>query len=121
MKLSKNMGYWDASSYIANNGLFINAVISKNIHRAIHPSEERTYNIRELLWLMGMPNDFDVIEQFKNWYHISQNVPVNTATYIAKQIKLFLCGKLQLSNTNFVKQDNIKQKNDIGSIAYNTW
>lgn len=114
-KRDKGLGYWDSSTYLANDGLYVNAVISKNIHRSLHPKEERGYNIRELLWLMGMPHDFEMIEAKKNWNHISQNVPVKTSTFIGNQIKMYLENKLTISSTEFVKQDNIKQRLDTPS------
>jgi len=117
-KIKDNKGYWDSSTYLANDGKFINAVISKNVHRCLHPTQERGLNIRELLHLMGMPHDFEMIEAKKNWNHISQNVPVKTATFIGSQIKLYLEHKLAISKTDFVKQDNIGGRTDVGSIEY---
>ena len=114
-KRAKGLGYWDSTTYLANDGLYVNAVISKNIHRSLHPTEERGYNIRELLHLMGHPHDFEMIEPKKNWDHISQNVPVKTATFIGSQIKEYLEGNLHISSTSFVKQDNIRQRLDTPS------
>ena len=114
-KREQGLGYWDSTTYLANDGLYVNAVISKNIHRSLHPTEERGYNIRELLHLMGHPHDFEMIDPKKNWNHISQNVPVKTATFIGSQIKAYLEGKLQISSTPFVMQDNIKQRLDTPS------
>lgn len=64
-KISKGLGYWDSSTYLANDGQYVNAVISKNIHRSLHPTLERGYNIRELLHLMGHPHDFTMIDPQK--------------------------------------------------------
>jgi site-specific DNA-cytosine methylase len=114
-KRAQGLGYWDSTTYLANDGLYVNAVISKNIHRSLHPVQERGYNIRELLHLMGHPHDFEMIEPLKNWNHISQNVPVKTATHIGTQIRKYLDGELQVSSTEFVKQDNIKQRLDTPS------
>jgi len=114
-KRAQGLGYWDSTTYLANDGLYVNAVISKNIHRSLHPTQERGYNIRELLHLMGHPNDFEMIEPLKNWNHISQNVPVKTATHIGTQIRKYLDGELSVSSTEFVKQDNIKQRLDTPS------
>lgn len=115
-KREQGLGYWDSTTYLANDGQYVNAVISKNIHRSLHPTEERGYNIRELLHLMGHPHDFEMIEAKKNWNHISQNVPVKTATFIGTQIKEYLNGKLPISSTPFVMQDNIKQRLDTPSM-----
>ena len=114
-KREQGLGYWDSTTYLANDGKYVNAVISKNIHRSLHPTEERGYNIRELLWLMGHPHDFEMIDAKRNWNHISQNVPVKTATFIGSQIKQYLENKLQISSTQFVKQDNINQRLDTAS------
>lgn len=115
-KREQGLGYWDSTTYLANDGQYVNAVISKNIHRSLHPTEERGYNIRELLHLMGHPHDFEMIEAKKNWNHISQNVPVKTATFIGSQIREYLQGKLPISSTLFVMQDNIKQRLDTPSM-----
>jgi site-specific DNA-cytosine methylase len=114
-KIEQGLGYWDSTTYLANDGLYVNAVISKNIHRSLHPTEERGYNIRELLHLMGHPHDFEMIDAKKNWNHISQNVPVKTATFVGTQIKEYLDHKLPIASTSFVKQDNIKQRLDTPS------
>lgn len=116
-KSEAGLGYWDSTTYIANGGQYVNAVISKNIHRSLHPREERGYNIRELLHLMGHPHDFEMIEPVKNWNHISQNVPVKTGAFIAGQIREYLDGNLQHANTRFLKQDNISKRVDTPSYA----
>lgn len=115
-KRSKGLGYWDSSTYMPNDGLYVNAMISKNIHRSLHPTQERGYNIREILHLMGHPHDFEMIDAKRNWVHISQNVPVKTATFIGSQIREYLNGKLPIASTSFVMQDNIKQRLDTPSM-----
>lgn len=119
-KREQGLGYWDSTTYLANDGLYVNAVISKNIHRSLHPTQERGYNIRELLHLMGHPHDFEMIEPIKNWNHISQNVPVKTATHIGRQLGKYINGELDIASTPFVKQDNIKQRLDTPSHPVQT-
>ena len=46
----------------------------------------------------------------KNWNHVCQNVPVDTATYWASQVLDFCDGRLEDSGAIFVKQDNIKKE-----------
>ena len=46
----------------------------------------------------------------RNWNHVCQNVPVDTATFWAGQVVKFCNGGLQDSGAVFVKQDNIKQE-----------
>ena len=76
----------------------------------IHPIEDRYLNIRECLTIMRMPDDFQLIGGKKNLNHICQNVPVSTAADWAEQIKLYLNGKLQMIDTEFMMFDNKSQK-----------
>ena len=48
--------------------------------------------------------------EVRNWNHVCQNVPVDTATFWAGQVVKFCNGGLQDSGAVFVKQDNIKQE-----------
>ena len=54
-KLKLDLGYWDES--VKFMGPYFSAVISKNITSAVHPTEDRFFNVRELLHLMGMPHE----------------------------------------------------------------
>lgn len=115
-KVQQGLGYWDSTPYIPNEGKFTNAIIGKNCGKTIHPIEERCLTIRELLWLMGHPHDFELLNPKSNWPHITQNVPVSTSRYIGSQIKKYLDNELKIQDQNFVKQDNIKQKIDFPKI-----
>ena len=57
-KLAMGKGYWDDS--IKFMGDSFAAVIKKNIVSAIHPDQDRFFNLREILHLMGFPHDFEV-------------------------------------------------------------
>lgn len=116
-KLSLGLGFWDGSTCLQNGGMYINALIAKNMQKLLHPSKERGYNIREMLHLMGHPHNFEMIDPKKNWWQISQNVPVPAAEFVGSQIKEYLNGNLKISSTTFVKQDNIKQKLDTLSYS----
>ena len=107
-KLNRGLGYWDDSPKFL--GDHFTAVITKNVAFAAHPEEDRFFNIRELLHLMGMPDDFQVENPGKNWNHICQNVPVTTAADWAGQVVKFCRGQLEISPFSFIKQDNISQK-----------
>ena len=112
-KVKDGKNFWDSSTFLTHQGRYMNAVVNKAANRMLQPKYERGYTIRELLWLMGHPHDFDLATE-KNWGHISQNVPVKTATYIGGQIKNYLNNELELSNSSFVKQNNDKQVIDEG-------
>ena len=106
-KLSRGLGYWDDS--VKFMGDYFSAVISKNIGFAVHPTEDRFFNVRELLHLMGMPHDYQ-IDSIKNVNHICQNVPVNTAHDWAEEVVKFCRGEAKMSNFTFLKQDNVTQQ-----------
>lgn len=75
-KVADGKGYWDASPIFATGK--VNAVISKNSFRQIHPKYNRYLTIRELMSLMGYPDDYMLIDAQKNFNHICQSLPVNT-------------------------------------------
>lgn len=111
-KVKEGKNFWDSSTFITHQGRYMNAVVNKAANRMLQPKYERGYTVRELLWLMGHPHDFDLVEPTKNWTQISQNVPVKTATYIGNNIKKYLNGELNISTEVFVKQDNTKKRID---------
>lgn len=111
-KKDDGKSFWDNTSILANRGEYTNAIVGKSLTSMINPNEERSYNIRELLWLMGMPHDFELFNFKKNWNHICQNVPVTTASFIANNIKDYLDNKLQIKQIDFLKQNNNTQTID---------
>lgn len=111
-KLEDGKSFWDNTTILANRGKFTNAIVGKSLPSMVHPSEERAYNIRELLHLMGMPLDFELNEPKKYYNCICQNVPVTTAKFICDNIKNYLSGNLQIYSSDFLKQNNLKRKID---------
>ena len=93
-KVSNNKNFWDSSATYFENET--NAIIGKYMDVIIHPIEDRYLNIRELMHLMGLPHDFDLINE-KDYGHISQNVPVNTAMDWINEIKKFIDGDISYS------------------------
>ena len=112
-KREQGKSFWDNTTILANRGEFTNAIVGKSLTSMVHPTEERGYNVRELLWLMGMPHDFELINFKKNWNHICQNVPVKTATFIANNLKDYLLGELPISEAEFMKQSNFTESIDV--------
>lgn len=112
-KREQGKSFWDNTTILANRGEFINAIVGKSLTSMVHPTEERGYNVRELLWLMGMPHDFELMDFKKNWNHICQNVPVKTATFIANNLKDYLNGNLTVIESEFMKQSNFTQSIDL--------
>ena len=107
-KLADGKGYWDSSPFFVDK--YTNAIIGKNMHVLVHPREDRFLNIRECMWLMGLPHDFELTEGTGMFNHICQNVPVTTAQAYTNQVIKFLKGELRDSGCSFLMQDNIGKK-----------
>jgi site-specific DNA-cytosine methylase len=108
-KVADDKGWWDASPHIFYDK--INAVVARNMWCSLHPEEQRYYSVRELLWLMGHPHDFNFVRDEKGRYNtnaLAQNVPVPTARDWCKEVMKFVDGDLIMSPEKFLKQDNHK-------------
>lgn len=112
-KLADGMGIWDGSTHVF--GDTINSVIGRNMFDSIHPTEERSLTVREAFTLMGFPKNFELLGGRKNINHIAQNVTTCSGRDIVLEAIKFLCGELELSHSDFVKQDNVKQRIDYES------
>ena len=107
-KIAQGKGYWDSSPFFVND--YVNAIIGKNMHVLVHPTEDRFLNIRECMWLMGLPHDFNLTKENQVWNHIAQNVPIKTASTYTEQVLKYINGELKDSGHSFVMQDNITQR-----------
>jgi len=63
----------------------IGAVMNKTNASAIHPTEDRHFNVRELLTFMGLPFDYEIISG-RDMPLIGQNVPVKTAEWVIRNV-----------------------------------
>jgi site-specific DNA-cytosine methylase len=88
----------------------INAIAGRILTGTIHPTEDRSFTIHELLHLMGMPEDFEVVGGRKNLNMIAQNVPTCTAANMIDQAVKYVSLQLKSSGSAFNRQDNTKQK-----------
>jgi site-specific DNA-cytosine methylase len=76
-----------------------------------HPDEDRFVTYREAMTIMGLPEDFELVDASpKNANHICQNVPVQTATDMATEVKKYLDGELIMVDTDYVVQYNHNQR-----------
>lgn len=110
-KINDNKGVWDASVKCFTD--VMQAVIGRNIGNGMHPSEFRPFTFREILHLMGFPDDFQISDDFpisKFNKVMSQNVPVKTGKFIIEQVKLGYENKLNTSPLRFLKQNNHNTK-----------
>jgi site-specific DNA-cytosine methylase len=108
-KYSQGKGVCDDSPHFYTD--VVNAIITKNMKTAVHPTEDRYLNNRELMLLMGLPNDFQLVS--KNWSVYTQNVPTFTARDWTNEVVKFVNGELELSEGRYIVQDNLTQKNKI--------
>lgn len=117
-KFSIGKCIWDGSIHIFGDTM--NAVIGRNMMDSIHPTVDRSLTMREALHLMGFPHDFEVLGGRAKVNHIAQNVPTCTARDICFEIKKFLNDELEMSNTNFLRQNNHNEKmwsDDRGTVS----
>jgi len=78
-----------------------------------HPTEDRYITYREAMSIMGLPEDFELLQPNKFLNHICQNVPVSTATDMANEIKAVLEGKRDRVNAKLVYQYNASRSYQI--------
>ena len=84
---------------------YINAIQGRIFSYTLHPSESRYLNIREFMHLMGLPHDFELAHT-KNFNHICQNVPVNTAADWTSEIIDYLKGGKHLHTDIYFEFNN---------------
>lgn len=107
-KLADNKGYWDYAPLVPLGQ--VNAMIAKNAIRTIHPTEERFFTNREIMRLMGMPEDMEPppANQFNV---ICQNAPVSTSRRMFGVIKKYLNAKDdEKTKGDVLKYDDFKEK-----------
>jgi len=95
---------------------YIGAFVAHLPTQLIHPLECRFLTIRECLEIMKMPSNFQLQGGVKNLNMICQNVPVTTATDMAREVLAVLKGDRDLISTDFLIQDNRKQEDDYSAI-----
>ena len=72
-----------------------------------HPDEDRFINYREAMSIMGLPEDFELVDASpKVANHICQNVPVQTATDMATEVMAVLNNERLMVDSDYVLQYN---------------
>jgi len=95
---------------------YIGAFVGHLPMNLTHPDEDRYLTYRECMSIMGMPDDFTLLNPTRNLNHVCQNVPVGTATDMAMEIKAVLDGKRDSINADLVYQFNSQKTYDIRSF-----
>jgi len=85
-----------------------------------HPYEDRYITYREALTIMGMPEDYQLLNPSTSYNHICQNVPVRTAMDMATEVKAVLEEERQWVNSSLVYQYNHTQSYEIVSDKSNS-
>jgi hypothetical protein len=62
---------------------------------------------------MGMPADYELLNPSKSYNHICQNVPVQTATDMATEVKEYLEGKRSMVDARLMFQYNHDKTHEI--------
>lgn len=92
------------ASYIPKD--YIGAFVGHLPVSMTHPTEDRYLTYRECMTIMGLPQDFELINPSRNLNHVCQNVPVGTATDMAMEIKAVLEGKRDMISGSLLYQFN---------------
>jgi hypothetical protein len=112
-KLEAGEGLWVDTPILFRDA--INSLIGRYTS-IVHPTQPRGITIREAMWLMGLPHDFEL--KGNNANHICQNVPTNTACDWTGEVMRFINGEISEWGGAFVKQNNMTQKIDHNEESY---
>lgn len=85
---------------------YIGAFVGHHPRVLTHPYEDRYINYREAMTIMGLPQDFELLDPEKSVNHICQNVPYKTAKDMATEVKGALENERQFIDTDFLFQNN---------------
>ncbi len=86
-----------------------NALVGRNLTGMIHPVKNRFLSVREVMHLMGMPEDFNFsLSNGNSLNFLAQNVPSCTSRDMTLEVLKYLRGELEFSDKSYLKQDNLK-------------
>lgn len=78
-----------------------------------HPVEDRYVDLREAMTIMGLPQDYELLNPKKSVNHICQNVPFDTAKDMATEVREYLAGNRETVRAQYVLQHNHTQKHTV--------
>ena len=104
-KLLAGLNFRDWTPYVTSDHT---ATLTGARTEAIHPTLDRLLTYRELMYLMGLPDDMQVPDK-KDIAKLFQNVPSNTSAYWINEAVEVIKGNRQFSSNSFLKQNNIKK------------
>lgn len=117
-KCHKRQDKLDAGGNIMRRGTvvpkdYIGAFVGHYPTCLTHPVEDRFITYREAMSIMGLPENFELLDQKKSANHICQNVPVKTAFDMANEVKQVLLGKRETVSSPVVFQYNHTQTHKV--------
>jgi site-specific DNA-cytosine methylase len=92
---------------------YIGAFVGHYPKMLTHPYEDRYITYREAMSIMGLPEDYILLKPSKNYNHICQNVPFQTAKDMATEVKEYLEGKKDLVDSSLVYQYNHTKSHEV--------
>ena len=75
-----------------------------------HPVEDRFINYREAMAIMGLPQDYELLDPAQSINHVCQNVPFKTAMDMATEVQAVIKGERKMERASFVLQDNLSRR-----------
>ena len=115
-KLDSGLNVMRRHSYIGKD--YIGAFVGHFPTSLTHPDEDRYLTVREAMTIMGLPDDFELLQPKKNLNHICQNVPVGTATDMANEIKAVLSGERDWVSAELMYQYNTNQTYEVAGQKF---
>ena len=91
---------------------YIGAFVGHYPKMLTHPDEDRFITYREAMTIMGLPQNFELLNPKQSSNHICQNVPVQTAADMAGEVKKYIEGSAKMVDTDYIMQYNHSQKAD---------
>jgi len=99
---------------------YIGAFVSHYPKVLTHPIEDRYITYREAMTIMGLPQDFELLDPENNTNHICQNVPVGTAKDMATEVIAALDGNRRWVGEKMMFQYNHTQREEYERSSDNT-
>lgn len=109
-KLAAGGQVMQRSVYIPKN--YMNSFAGWLKTACTHTTEDRFLSYRECMSLMGLPENFELLDPKKNLNHVAQNVPLSTAKDMTLEVKNYLEGNRTLIDATYILQSNVSQKTE---------
>lgn len=115
-KFSRGLGIFDSSPRLS---IKRSSTFTAKAFATLHPDEDRTITVREGMAMMGLPDDFELLNGRRDHGKIPQNVPVTTAADMAELAVQFINGELPLSTKQHLFIDNFTYQKGMAKQSIN--